>query len=174
MLEKTLLMPSRNSPQLSKTRFIAGLQCLKRLYLECYDRDLADPVDETQQAIFDTGTGVGELARQRFPGGRLIEERYFEHSQAVRTTETALADASVMAIFEGGFAFEKIRIRVDILKRNDDESFDLIEVKSTTSAKAEHVPDVAVQLHVLEGLRIPVRQAHLMHINNACLPRRGV
>ena len=167
-------MPSRNSPQLSKTRFIAGLQCLKRLYLECYDRDLADPIDETQQAIFDTGTGVGELARQRFPDGRLIEERYFEHSQAVKTTETALADASVTAIFEGGFAFEKIRIRVDILKRNDDESFDLIEVKSTTSAKAEHVPDVAVQLHVLEGLGIPVRQAHLMHINNACLPRRGV
>ena len=56
-------MPPGNSPQLSKTRFMAGLQCLKRLYLECYDRDLADPVDETQQAIFDTGTGVGELAR---------------------------------------------------------------------------------------------------------------
>ena len=166
-------MPFRNSPQLSKTRFIAGLQCLKRLYLECYDRDLADPIDETQQAIFDTGTGVGELARQRFPDGRLIEERYFEHSQAVKTTETALADASVTAIFEGGFAFEKIRIRVDILKRNDDESFDLIEVKSTTSAKAEHVPDVAVQLHVLEGLGIPVRQAHLMHINNAYVYQGG-
>ena len=103
-------MPSRNSPQLSKTRFIDCLQCLKRLYLECYDRDLADPIDETQQAIFDTGIGVGELARQRFPGGRPIEERYFEHPLAVRTTETALADASVPAIFEGGFAFEKIRI----------------------------------------------------------------
>ena len=173
MLEKTLLMPSRNSPQLSKTRFMAGLQCLKRLYLECYDRDLADPIDETQQAIFDTGTGVGELARERFPDGRLIEERYFEHSQAVRTTETALTDASVMAIFEGGFAFEKIRIRVDILKRNDDESFDLIEVKSTTSAKAEHVPDVAVQLHVLDGLGIPVRQAYLMHINNEYVYQGG-
>jgi len=64
--EKTLPMPPGNSPQLSKTRFMAGLQCLKRLYLECYDRDLADPVDETQQAIFDTGTGVGELAREGY------------------------------------------------------------------------------------------------------------
>ena len=166
-------MPSRNSPQLSKTRFMAGLKCLKRLYLECYDRDLADPAGETQQAIFDTGTGVGELARERFPSGQLVEEKYFEHSQAVRTTETALADASVPAIFEGGFAFEKIRIRVDILKRNEDESFDLIEVKSTTSAKSEHIPDVGVQLHVLEGLGIPVRQAHLMHINNAYVYRGG-
>ena len=116
---------------MSKTRFMAGLQCLKRLYLECYDRDLADPVDEMQQAIFDTGTGVGELARERFHDGRLVEEKYFEHSQAARTTEKVLSDTSVPAIFEGGFAFEKIRVRVDILKRNDDESFDLIEVKST-------------------------------------------
>ena len=77
------------------------------------------------------------------------------------------------AIFEGGFAFEKIRIRVDILKGYEDESFDLIEVKSTTSAKSEHIPDVAVQLHVLEGLGIPVRQAHLMHINNAYVYQGG-
>jgi len=166
-------MPSRNTPQLSKTRFMAGFQCLKRLYLECYDRRLADPVDETQQAIFDTGAGVGELARKRFPGGQLVEEQYFEHSQAVRTTETALSDPSVPAIFEGGFAFEKIRIRVDILKRNEDESFDLIEVKSTTRAKSEHIPDLAIQMHVLEGLGIPVRQAHLMHINNLYVYQGG-
>ena len=42
---------------------------------------------------------------------------------------------------------------MDILKRNDDESFDLIEVKSTTSAKAEHVPDVAVRPGMLSHRR---------------------
>ena len=69
---------SQYSPQLSKSRFMAGLQCLKRLYLECYERELADPIDERQQAIFDTGTGVGELAREMYPNGRLVEEQYFE------------------------------------------------------------------------------------------------
>ena len=157
---------SRYSPQLSKSRFMAGLQCLKRLYLECYDRDLADPIDERQQAIFDTGNGVGELAREMFPHGRLVEEQYFELSQAIRTTEKVLSDTTVPAIFEGAFAFEKIRIRADILKRNDDGTFDLIEVKSTTSAKSQHIPDVAIQLYVLEGLGMPIREAYLMHINN--------
>ena len=55
-------MSSQISPQLSKSRFIAGLQCLKRLYLECYQRELADPLDPGQQALFDTGIAVGELA----------------------------------------------------------------------------------------------------------------
>ena len=58
-------MSSQGYPNLSKSRFTAGLQCLKRLYLEYHRRELADPVSESQQDIFDTGTSVGELARQR-------------------------------------------------------------------------------------------------------------
>ena len=67
-------------PQLSKTRFSAGLQCLKRLYLDCFNRELADPVGANQQALFDSGNRVGELARRRFPDGRLIKESHFEVS----------------------------------------------------------------------------------------------
>ena len=164
---------SQYSPQLSKSRFMSGLQCLKRLYLECYERDLADPIDERQQAIFDTGTGVGELARELYPNGQLIEEQYFELPKAIKTTEKVLADITVPAIFEGAFAFEKIRIRADILTRNNDGTFDLIEVKSTTSAKSQHIPDVAIQLHVLEGLGISIRAAYLMHINNEYVYQGG-
>ena len=90
--------------QLSKSRFMAGLQCLKRLYLECYSRELIDPVDESQQALFDMGTAVGELARQRSPGGRLIAEQYYEHQRAVATTSAVIKDQSAPAIYEAGFA----------------------------------------------------------------------
>ena len=81
--------------QLSKSRFQYGLQCLKRLYLESYHQELADPVDPSLQASFDTGTVVGEVARSYFPDGRLIEESYLEHDQAVETTQTLLSDASI-------------------------------------------------------------------------------
>ena len=77
---------SQLTASLSKSRFQYGLQCLKRLYLETYHRDLADPVSSERQAIFDAGHAVGELARQRFPGGALVEEAHFEHNQAVRKT----------------------------------------------------------------------------------------
>ena len=86
---------SQRHPNLSKSRFTAGLQCLKRLYFEYHQRELTDPVSDSHQAIFDTGTAVGELARKRFPGGSLVAEPYYEHARAVETTGTLLAASPV-------------------------------------------------------------------------------
>ena len=154
---------------------MAGLQCLKRLYLEVHHRDLADPVAPSQQAIFDTGNMVGELARERFPGGALIDAAYYEHDGADISTRALLSDASVPALYEAAFSFEGIRTRVDILARADEgQGFDLIEVKSTSRFKQrEHLPDVAIQLHVVEGNGVPIRRAYLMHINTSYVYQGG-
>lgn len=166
-------MPSNTVPTLSKSRFGAGLQCLKRLYLECYSGELADPVDSAQQAIFDSGTEVGELARERFIGGLLIEEPYNEHSRAEESTFKAIADTQILAIYEAAFTFEGIRIRVDVLSRNDDGTFDLVEVKSSTKVKPEHIPDAAIQLHVVEGSGTSVKNVFLLHIDNSYVYEGG-
>ena len=161
-----------NRPHLlSKSRFMAGLQCLKRLYLECNHRDLADPVSPGQQAIFDSGTAVGELARRRFPGGTLVEEEYFEHSQAVQTTEELLLDPSVPALYEAAFTSDGVRTRVDVLSRVNDLEFDLIEVRSSTRVRDEHIQDVAIQAHVVEGSGVTIRRAYLMHIDSTHMYR---
>ncbi len=166
-------MAYQSSPLLSKSRFTAGLQCLKRLYLECYHRDLADPIDAGQQAVFDAGTAVGELARMRFSDGVLISEEFFKHDQAVESTLALLSDNSVPALYEPAFTFQGIRTRVDVLLRGDGQSFDLVEVKSTTGVRDHHIPDVAIQLHVVEGCGVSVSRAYLMHINNAYLYQGG-
>jgi len=152
-------------PLLSKSRFMAGLQCHKRLYFECYQRDLADPVSAQQQSLFDTGTEVGTLARKLYPGGVLIEEDYFNHSAAVESTKTVLADHKIPALYEAAFKYDNIRIRVDILVRAGSDYFDLVEIKSGTQTKEEHVPDVAVQLYVLNGCGINIRRTCLGHLN---------
>ncbi len=152
-------------PLLSKSRFGAGLQCHKRLFLECYSPELADPIDPGQEAIFESGTAVGELARERFPGGRLIEEEYFRHDDALAATKEALADRSVPAIYEAAFTFDGIRVRVDILVRRRGGAFDLVEVKSSTEVRQQHIPDVAIQLYVVEGAGMRVRRAYLLHID---------
>ena len=82
-------------PVLSKSRFMVGLQCHKRLYLECFHPELADPLDVGRQAILDTGTQVGELARDLYPGGVQITEDHLHHRAAVSSTEKALADPSI-------------------------------------------------------------------------------
>ena len=166
-------MTSNSYPRLSKSRFMAGLQCLKRLYLECHHRDLADEVGPVQQAIFDSGIAVGELARQRFPGGRLVQEKYFEQREAERTTRRLLEDGSIPAMYEPAFTFEGIQTRVDILRRTEDGKFDLIEVKSNTSLKDVHIPDVAIQLHVIEGCGVPIRRTFLMRIDRSYVYRGG-
>lgn len=160
-------------PTLSKTRFMAGLQCQKRLYLECFHPELAEPFDAGRQAILDTGTRVGELARNRYAGGTLITEDHLHHDEAVSSTEKALADPSVQAIYEAAFVYDDVRIRADILARSGNDIFDLIEVKSGTGVKEEHLPDVAVQLYVLRGCGILIDKAHLAHLNKAYVYQGG-
>lgn len=165
--------PTSMTLSLSKSRFQNGLQCLKRLYLETYRRDLADPVPPERQAIFDAGHAVGELARHRFPGGTLVDETHFDHDRAVEATESLLSRTEMPAIYEAGFTFQGIRTRVDILKRNGVGAFDLVEVKSTTRVKPEHISDVAIQVYVVEGSGVPVNKAYLMHLNRGYAHQDG-
>ena len=160
-------------PSLSKSRFQSGLQCLKRLYLECYHRELADPVPPERQAIFDTGHAIGELARQRFSNGVLVRENHFEHHRAVETTRSLLARTEIPAIYEAGFTFQGIRTRVDILKRSVRSAFDLVEVKSTTRVKPEHISDVAIQVCVAEGSGVAINKVFLMHLTQGYTSRAG-
>ncbi len=166
-------MAREQIPKLSKSRFLAGLQCHKRLYLECFHRDLADPVNVGRQAILDAGTRVGELARNLYADGLHISEPYFQHEDAVISTQAALPDKSIPSVYEAAFLYDDIRIRVDILARASDDLFDLIEVKSGTSVKGEHLPDLGVQIYVLRGCGISVRRACLAHLNKEYVYQGG-
>ncbi len=152
-------------PRLSKSRFMSGLQCHKRLYLELYEPDLAESAGEFTQSALDTGHRVGALARDRYPAGRLIDHDHLDHAGAEVATRSALGDPAVPAIYEGAFSFDHVGIRADILTRTRDCRFDFVEVKSTLDVKPDHEWDVAVQLYVLEGAGLPVRWARLMHLN---------
>ncbi|MCH8814470.1 MAG: DUF2779 domain-containing protein [Chloroflexi bacterium] len=144
---------------------MSGLQCLRKLYLACNQRDLGTPPDSAQQALFDAGTRVGEIARELRPGGVLIDEPHDRHREAVARTRALLGQDDVPAIYEAGFTEDDVRIRVDILARSSGGAWELIEVKSSTSTKDEHVPDVAVQLMVVEKAGLTVNRVGLAHMN---------
>ncbi|MBU7025144.1 MAG: DUF2779 domain-containing protein [Theionarchaea archaeon] len=152
-------------PTLSKSRFMAGLQCHLRLWYECYNRELASEIDPVKQAMFDTGHQVGRLATELYPGGTRIVEDHFHHEEAVRSTLQVLKKPDVPAIYEAAFLEDGVRVRVDILERLKNGKWNLIEVKSSNSAKKEHVDDIAVQLHVLQCAGISVNEAGIMHLN---------
>jgi CRISPR/Cas system-associated exonuclease Cas4 (RecB family) len=154
------------TPLLSKSRFITGQQCHLRLWYQCYHPELASETSEAQQAIFDVGHEVGELAARLYAGGRLIAEDHLHHEEAVQTTLKVMENQQIPAMFEAAFLYDGIRIRVDILERLENGKWNLIEVKSSTSVKNVHFPDVAIQWYVLQGAGLEVDKAFLMHVNN--------
>ena len=122
-------------PLLSKSRFLAGLQCPLRLWYQCFEPGLAGEISPVKQALFDTGHSVGRLATRLYPGGILIEEDYRHHDQAVSTTAAIMQNPDIHALYEAAFLFDGVRVRVDILERDGADGWNMIEVKSSTSVK---------------------------------------
>src|ERR1022692_1460098 len=102
--------------RLSKSKFVAGVQCLKRLYYQVYRPELAEQSDESQRTRIEQGNEVGLLAQSRFPGGVFVGS---EHGLdgALAQTASLLDDSSVPAIFEATFQHHGVLVRVDILQR---------------------------------------------------------
>lgn len=150
-------------PLLSKSRYLAGVQCAKRLWLECHaPQARAEPTLAMRQ-LFAQGHEVGRLATLRYPDGVRMDDDPARHDQAVRATAVAMR-AGAPAIFEAAFAHEGVRIRADILARTP-RGWRLEEVKSSTSLKDVHLDDLAIQLHVLRGAGVPVNEAGITHLD---------
>jgi hypothetical protein len=148
---------------LSKTRFVKGCQCHKRLWLETFEPDAPELVpDAGLQAIFDSGTNVGELARAQFSGGVLVDLDPLDPARERRTRELIATGAP--AIFEATFIADRTYVAVDVLLAKE-SGFTLIEVKSTLRVKDEHVLDAAVQTHVARRAGIDVRRVEVMCLN---------
>ncbi|MHB1191937.1 MAG: DUF2779 domain-containing protein [Longimicrobiales bacterium] len=151
---------------LSKSRFVAGWSCPRLLWWRAFKRD----APEMQPGIADQdrmeqGNEVGFLATQRYPGGVPIDLPYDQMREKVEATRAARAEGAP-AVFEASFWEDGVFVAVDILERLP-EGFRLIEVKSATALKPEHIPDVAIQVHVLRRAGLDVREAVLMHLNKA-------
>ena len=153
-----------SSHRLSKSRFTAGVQCHKLLWWKVHEPDAQElQPDVVLQDRFDQGAHVGELAQERFPGGVLIDFPHYEREKKIAATRDAL-DAESPDIFEASFEADGVFVAVDVLERAE-SGFNLIEVKSSTKQKDEHIPDAAVQTHVLRRCGIDVVSAEIMHLN---------
>jgi len=157
---------------LSKSRFQKGLQCPKALWLSVHRRDLAAPVTESQQWIFDQGSEVGRLARQLFPSGVEVAEDHRHPAEALDTTRRLLAEGATV-LYEPAFSCGGAFARVDILAAAGDGRWDLYEVKSSGSVKDVHITDAAVQAYAVEGSGLPLRTINIVHIDTSYVYEGG-
>ncbi len=148
---------------LSKSRYIDFKQCAKKLWLNTYRRDLADEMD---QSIFTMGTKVGELARDLFPGGVLVEYNENDKNNIERMLQKTkeLIEQGTEIIYEAAFSDGETLAICDIIIK-DEEKYDVYEVKASTSVKDVHVKDLSFQYHVLQSCGIEVGNIYLVYIN---------
>jgi predicted RecB family nuclease len=160
------------SLRISKSKFMAGRQCLKRLYFQVHQPELAAEPDAASNAVVEQGREVGLLARQMFPGGvEVRSEGGLDH--AIRATRELVGNRDVPAIFEGTFEHNGVLVRVDVLHRCKDERWRLIEVKSTTEVKDHHLEDVAIQHRVVSHSGVDLASSCLAHVNRDYVYKGG-
>ena len=158
-------MRSPSPVRLSKSKFVAGVQCLKRLYLQVHQPELAEQIGDEQQARLEQGQEVGRLAQKAFPCGALVDSGPLELDAALRRTAALVANPSVPAVFEATFQHFNVLVRVDILERLRRNRWRLIEVKSSVELKDHYLYDVAVQNYVVSACGLAVSSAAVMHLN---------
>lgn len=147
--------------RISKSRYLLGLQCPQQLWNVVNRPDRVPGPDAATERIFAQGHAIGELAKQRYPGG--YEIPFGQLAGTVRKTKDALS--GTIPLFEASFARGETYCRVDVLVPRED-TWDIVEVKSGTRVKEVNVEDVAFQRWVVSGT-VPVGRSYLMHVDNS-------
>lgn len=145
---------------LTKSRFMAGRQCTKRLWFEVnepLDTRAPDSMPLRQGRAFD------EFVRAFWPGRVISRGRGMPAAIAETTRVLAAGGAPVLhqaAVRHGDFA-----VIADVL-RHDRGAAELIEIKASTGVRPEHVPDAAFQALVMRSAHVSVDRVLLGHVNN--------
>ena len=152
---------------LSKSRYCKGVQCPKILWMDEHKNEERNE-NALNQSVLDTGNKVGDLAMRYFGG--FTEVCYSDNKSKMLEETKCLLEAKTKVICEASFSHEGSFCSVDILRLCEngakENSYEIIEVKSSTSVKPNYMDDMAFQYHVLANCGLKIKSISLMHINN--------
>jgi uncharacterized protein DUF2779 len=125
---------------MNKRQVLEGMLCARRLWWTYHEPGARELMP-------------GEVTLDRFAEGRAVGR--------------AAQDALPGREYEVSFEADGVAVRVDVLERREG-GVAIIEVKAAKSVDAEHLDDLAIQVHVLRAAGIPVVAAELMHLDPEC------
>jgi hypothetical protein len=151
---------------LTKSRFLAGLQCPKRLWFEA-NQPLEQPAPERlslwQGRTFDL------VVREMQPG--VVISRDKGMPSAIAETTRVMNAGGAPVLYQPAFRHGDLAVIADVLRRGR-KPFELVEVKASTKVKDEHLPDAAFQTLVLRGAKVPVSLVFIGHVDNTFVLKR--
>lgn len=161
------------SKVISKSRFVSGIQCTKKIYFDIYRKDLKPEISEQQELLFSTGHLIGELAQSAFPNGKdASPENYYDFSKSIQDTKDWIA-SGVKTIYEAAFSSNGVLAALDILHHTENERW-AIEVKSSSEVKKYHLTDASLQYWVMNKSGFKPDKFFLMHINTAYIKQGNI
>ena len=104
---------------LSKSKYINGLQCLKLLWVATNDPSRMPAYSAATQHVFDQGHVIGALAQQLYCGGIRLEQENI----GANLRETTASLKLRKPLFEAGFSGNRLYCRVDILNPSGGEEY---------------------------------------------------
>src|SRR4051812_20663623 len=105
---------ANNSP-ITKSLYLSGLQCSKRLWREVHSPEAIPPPSPALLRQFEVGREIGAIARQRYSEGVLISGE--SRSEVLALTQKCLEEG-VATLFEPAFEFNGVYVRCNILTKN--------------------------------------------------------
>ncbi|MCX6567042.1 MAG: DUF2779 domain-containing protein [Candidatus Aminicenantes bacterium] len=151
-------------PSISKSKYLAGLQCRKLFWTHYNDKTKIPPYNAATQAIFDQGHEVGHRAKTLFPEGLEIEGDPWDFEGLMARTREAMKKR--VPLYEAAFGAKSAFARADILVPVEKDAWDIVEVKSSTEVKPVNIHDLALQRYAAEAAGLKIRNCYLMHIDN--------
>jgi len=111
----------------------------------------------------EQGLEIGRRARKLYPEGVLINDP--DVASASEMTKSLIGDSGVSEIFEGAFLVNNSAAKADVLKRKNDDSWHMIEVKSSVNDKAKFIDDMAYTTMVILGSGLDISSVSLMLVS---------
>ena len=163
-----------NNMYFTKTDYMIYLQCPKSFWLYKNKPDVYTKKEFTEflQKLMKDGYEVEEYAQKLFGVGvslPTVGDVVEKTKEALKSDETIFFQPTFQTD-EGMFA------RLDVLEKNDDGSYNIYEVKSSTSIKenktikpenANHIKDVCFQKIALEKSGYTIKNVYIIYVNGS-------
>lgn len=145
---------------LSKSKYTQGVICEKLLWLSSYKNEEAE--ETGNDAVFENGNRVGELARSLF-GNYVLINHDDGYQEMINKTLIEL-DSKPNVICEASFSYDGNFCSVDILK-NDVDGVEIYEVKSSTKISDIYLDDISYQTWLLKQCGLNVKKSSIVYVN---------
>jgi len=139
-----------------------GLQCPRLLWHTLNAKEEMPEHDIETKFRFEQGHLIEKYAHRLFPG--IINAEWKKNVSNLINMRMPLSEIM--------FEHENLKAKADILNPVDDNQWDIIEIKSSTSVKSPYYPDMAFQKFCYERWGLKIRKCILMHLNNEYI-RKG-